>query len=806
MTTDDSIQKAIRIGERNKEIIELAHNWCAHLEVRQAGGIGLVEIQTGLPIGMRSFKCPHANAAGMAAMMLEVVALDFYDRNCVDCKQRQPVRLPNFSTLVATRDETKQRESEHRASFAEQQARGLATRAARRDNLSRGSDPARAGIFSLVDALDRQPNDHNKQVLLATAAASPQHFDTSIQEVLYDLASGGGFTRSETALEILSQVEADPRRCCDLALKLLARHDGHIVAGQTVAMHLSKDQEPLIRDALPAIIALAAPVRTMFPGSGSAGDPRPLLAAFRHFPELVLTAVREQLQSPVKHFRIDACHAIALILQDQPSFGLKVIDDLIQSLALPDDHYGEDGSAEGNVASTLADIMVHYPQQVDERIQSEMKASSEDLRSTLFEVYERMSRTEFELDPSSPAPRALEICFQRFVEVLSNRDENELLLKAIWFLRHEALGFPELFEKHAETLLGAAALIAGDLEAPESPLLDLSLTPDPLKSIEKQGRRQMLNTALDAVLQPIGLKAGTKPESLGSLLLTTFEAIGDAHDYFKAGLVQSLGHMGTSPPASKLVLPPIYQAMTSQSVRVRAAAAEAYGHIAEQNPDDLPALLHETFVLLLTDSYVMVHSTAIDALRKVDVPKSFLPRVSVALSALIATYHRSRSDDRLLSYCLERFLELLPSEKRSPLDPTTGKGILTILGNMRTDPAARFVADSGYYLRGVPAYGNLLIKLLSEPRLSDYVVEHLIEELALVDAPEIRSIAADFPAAAKIREQAGDRLTEDLLQILTSAGAWSVAAEIANDSTNRITDTTWDRPRKLRAEAMGKRR
>ncbi len=115
-------------------------------------------------------------------------------------------------------------------------------------------------------------------------------------------------------------------------------------------MHLSKDQEPLIRDALPAIIALAAPVRTMFPGSGSAGDPRPLLAAFRHFPELVLTAVREQLQSPVKHFRIDACHAIALILQDQPSFGLKVIDDLIQSLALPDDHYGEDGSAEGNVA------------------------------------------------------------------------------------------------------------------------------------------------------------------------------------------------------------------------------------------------------------------------------------------------------------------------------------------------------------------------------------------------------------------------------------------------------------------------
>src|SRR5258708_16508492 len=139
--------------------------------------------------------------------------------------------------------------------------------------MSRGSDPARAGIFSVVDALDRQPNDHNKQVLLATAAASPQHFDTSIQEVLYDLASGGGFTRSETALEILSQVEADPRRCCDLALKLLARHDGHIVAGQTVAMHLSKDQEPLIRDALPAIIPLPPPAPPIFPAPGSPAHP-----------------------------------------------------------------------------------------------------------------------------------------------------------------------------------------------------------------------------------------------------------------------------------------------------------------------------------------------------------------------------------------------------------------------------------------------------------------------------------------------------------------------------------------------------
>jgi hypothetical protein len=801
MTMDDTIEKAIRIGKRNKEIIELARNWCAHLEVRQAGGVGVVEIQTGLPIGMRSFKCPYASAEGLAGMNLAVVALDFYDRNCIGCKDRLPVTLPNLSSLVAERDEAQKRESEARASCAEQQARALAARAARRGDLARGCDPARAGVFSLVDALDREPNDHNRQVLLAAAEASAQHFDASVQEALYDLALGGGFTRAETVLEVLSKVQADHRRRCETALQVLARGDGHQVAGQTVAKHLTKDHESLVPGALPAIIELARPVHGIFPDSGSAGDPAPLIAAFRLFPKLVLASVQEHLQSPVKHIRIRACHTISLLLQLDGSLGLKVIDDLIASLALPDDPYGEDGAAERSVARTLADIMAHHPEEVDARVQAKMKGSSEEARSALFEVYERMLRTRSEPEPHAPTPRAVEISFQRFVDILSNRDGNDLLLKAIWFFRNKALRFPELFEEHAETLLGAAALIGSDLEAPESPLLVQTPTPDPLKSLETQSRRQMLQTALDAILEPIGVMAGRKPESLGRSLLTTFEAVGDGHDYFKAGLVHSLGHMGASPAASRLVLPALYQSMTSQSVRVRAAGAEAYGHVAKDNPDDLPTLLHETFILLLTDPYVMVHSTAIDVLRKVDVPKPLLPRVMAGLGILIASYHQSRADDRILSECTERFLVLLTERKGPPLEPTTGKGILAIIANMKPEYAAEFVAHNGYYLRGIADYGKLIVKLLSEPDVNDYLAEELVEELAQVEAPEILSIAEEFRAAASIREQAGDRSTDDFIQILTSAGAWSVAADIARDSTNRLTDTTWDRPRKLRSRA-----
>jgi hypothetical protein len=61
---DDQINRAIRIGEDNAVIIQLYQNFCANLQVERFGGTGIVEIETGLPIGSRSFKCQHASAGG----------------------------------------------------------------------------------------------------------------------------------------------------------------------------------------------------------------------------------------------------------------------------------------------------------------------------------------------------------------------------------------------------------------------------------------------------------------------------------------------------------------------------------------------------------------------------------------------------------------------------------------------------------------------------------------------------------------------------------------------------------------------
>jgi hypothetical protein len=798
---DDSIQKAVQIGERNKQIIELARNWCAHLEVQQSGGVGLVEMSTGLPIGMRSFKCDYARAAGFAGMDLEYIALDFYDRNCADCSQRKPVRFPNLSEVVGARDAARQQASDAQAHAAEEEAKALAARATRRSELAIGGGPARTGIFDALDEFDRQPTDHNRQVLVATATAVSGQFDSSVQMALYDLADAGGFTRTEGSLEVLGLIGANGERFPATALRALARGDGFLRAASVVQEYLVQENEAFVPAALPSLIALASPARGPFlVGRESTADSRPLITVLRLFPHLVLAALRNRLRSSDKHSRIQACDAISSIVEIDSSFGLKLVDDLVRSMHLPDDRYDE-GPAERAAAHTIAEIMLSYPHEVDSRIQLEAQTASTEVRAALLDIYEQILRADCNTETDRKADLACEISYQRFVDLLLSVPANDLLTKVNWFLQNEAGRFPLLLERHAETLVGAAALIAAELELPRSPIVNLSLKPDPVNAIEAQNRLEALYSILRAILQPVGILASRKPETVGKLLLASFDGVGDQHEYFKAGLVSAIGYMASMPAGSALALPDLYRAMTNQLTRVRAAAAKAYSQLAKKNPDDLPSLVHETFLLLLTDPYVIVHTAAVQALREVRLPTEFTDRVIRSLWNIVGAYSKDRSNDRLLSEFLERLLRVLERTDKSLIDRPTQQVILSIVRNMNVKWASRFVAHNGHYLRGCPELGTLLLRLVGDADLDEYVVEDLLAELAEVRPSEILQISADFRAAAKTRASQGEDVTDEFIEILTAASAWSAAIDIAQDSTNQLTDSAWDRPRKLRSEA-----
>lgn len=81
-------ESAIAMGLRNKELIELANRHCTHMQFVPAGGQGMAEMATGLPINMRQVRCPVAHG-GMAPNLTFVIP-EFYRAHCVGCAMRRP--------------------------------------------------------------------------------------------------------------------------------------------------------------------------------------------------------------------------------------------------------------------------------------------------------------------------------------------------------------------------------------------------------------------------------------------------------------------------------------------------------------------------------------------------------------------------------------------------------------------------------------------------------------------------------------------------------------------------------------------
>src|SRR5438552_10357019 len=242
---DREIERAVEIGKDNEEVIQLARNWCGHLKVVKSGGTGLIEVQTGLPIGMRHFECQHAAAGGFAGMVMRDIVLDFYDRNCIGCKYRAPVRLPNLSQLAAERDERNNRAREAQAKASQDLKAAIAKRAEHRTKLSAGSNQPTLAIFEAIDKFDQEPSQQNGEVLRQIAQAAQSHFTVPVNEALWELAESAGRSRAEIALEVLQKTSQDTRRLCRLSLRLLASAHSRIAA-HIVSQFIEKEDKDLV--------------------------------------------------------------------------------------------------------------------------------------------------------------------------------------------------------------------------------------------------------------------------------------------------------------------------------------------------------------------------------------------------------------------------------------------------------------------------------------------------------------------------------------------------------------------------------
>jgi hypothetical protein len=172
---DREIKSAIEIGERNRDTSVLVRNWCAHARIVKFGGIGLIEQETGLPIGHHGLACDYATAGGMHTWDMRDAALDFYDRNCVDCKDRKPVGVPNLSNLIKERDDQRAFEARKADATLAQEAEAREKRRLARVRLRDGLNPLSSAIVDHIDEFDDDRDQVHRDSLCESARLAPEH-------------------------------------------------------------------------------------------------------------------------------------------------------------------------------------------------------------------------------------------------------------------------------------------------------------------------------------------------------------------------------------------------------------------------------------------------------------------------------------------------------------------------------------------------------------------------------------------------------------------------------------------------------
>ena len=387
----DRIQDAIENGQRNQHVLQLLYNWCGHVRARKEG-VGMVEQMTGLPIGHMSLECPHAPAGGMSAFELADTALDFHDRNCVDCKFRKPMGFPNLTELLTEREK---RQNAQRLEQERQQgetANRLASREAARRNIRGSLDAISATTLDRIVELDRQEEGAG-QKLIETAKLAPETFTPEITDHLFELINSQEYGLVGPSLEAVSHLPVDSARLCNAALRALRSFAHGEMGGAIVEKNCANADPGLIADALPAIASLANPPSFDF-GPGQRREPvmGPLKALYAHHKDAVRAGLRQMLESKRPYIARIAALGLSALISVDGTLTSFLVPDLIAKLARANRLLeGREDEVEDTLNDIRTVLVVDFkadPAKVDQLIKDFLLGAGDEGAAALYKIYD----------------------------------------------------------------------------------------------------------------------------------------------------------------------------------------------------------------------------------------------------------------------------------------------------------------------------------------------------------------------------------------------------------------------------------
>ncbi len=787
--------EAVETGQKNQRTATLVQNWCAHARIENHGGVGLIQVQTGLPIGHLAMACDYAvSGSTMASWDLADAALDFHGRNCVGCTYRKPVSLPNLSELVAERYAAVRVREAKAAAQGLEQAEALRKRRAARDALRARLPPPSQSLVDHLDALDTGSESGAGEALVAAAGLAPDAFTPELVEFLFSLIEGDDRWAMETALVVLDRVGAAPDRLANGALRSLARYGG-VNSAEVLLQHLKHARKDLVGRAVPILIYHAEPADLPFVASWGNADPRFLLAVHAAFPSEVERVVDELLGSPDPGRLSEGARAVCVLGAADGAVALKFARTVISKLARTnweDDSDSQLSIVRGELRRAAALAFRFDPLATEALIESFRKGTSPKGHLELFQIYHWVLRRGWgeEDDPVDAGERA---AFHRMIAHASNPPNKEVVAELGGFFAHAGYRFKEVAAEKIDALLGAAALLADAMDR-----LDAKYTATPpadfLAQLERNSRRSGLATLQGNLAELAAEAAAGDPERTRNFL-SLLSGIPSERTELRHALIDHLDELVTSPETLAEVLPYLYSALIGASTFERAAAAKTIGKIRPKLLGDAPPLLLEAFVALLSDQYLLPIRETIEALKRVQLPDEMKAEVRARLWTIILSYARTADQQDFLVQAIDTFTMAFLSDAQR--GGGIGEALIKILEGHDVVHAYRELRHLAHRFKTQPAFGRLVVKALLEPNYRH--MDGTMELLQQLPAATVAANAAAFEdlASALSFEREEWRLGQILIEAFTRSGLWDEALRIIDAILAKVDDVPRNRRRRL---------
>jgi len=774
---EDSYKTAVEAGQRNLRATKLLSNWCFHAELVRSPGRGMIEAETGLPIGHMGVQCKFSKKNSMLCWLLEDAAYDFYQNNCKGCAERVPVKIPNIMDFVGPWEQAAEMRKMTREEEKKVRKQKQIDRQQERAKLRHELSLEETFVFDLLDELDQENIASDDPRLEQLASLAPETFTRRVIEHLLPAVLNEYLPYSKHAAKALLRAPLEPEEKLSVGVRLISNYEKSAAAIEVVLSNAERLSQGDLRSVLRPFVsmALGPPPGLHFGGNEPISlDAAPIHALFEKR-QAEISAEVDELLSDSNPNKIGA--AVEVILaSDSDELLLRHARRIFTKLMrrrtlLPGER--RDSSVLYYLREAASKCFEHFPEETDKIIQAFIADNDNIGRAEAYRTYSSVLRCRYQEEVTIGASQR--IAFRRLLWAAVENQENGMD-DAVQFFMHSWDEFAQLAIENFDELIGAAATLSAKYEQVDTKSF-LDLTDDILAHMERSNKLTAISSLQGALIEWAAVGAKSKGRKGIEQFLELYRKLPDAQTQMRGKMIAHVSKLLTGVESLKLVLSDWYRALMDESPLVRASAVKAWENVPYALVKNFPDLFFEAFSILLTDPYAIVHKSAVHSLRRRSFPEEKRSLIKQKLGNLIFCYSRESKKDEFVVDCIDTFayLCLWPEQKKGEL----GHLLSGILLSLEGSALYRAVDRLHYGFAAVPGFVKVALKSIQDDYTRSISIDDCMSAILRSPHNELQNCVDDIEKAFQaLRPFRPEGFAEALLYVaaLTKAGNYAAAS------------------------------